>query len=58
MMIQLAICDDEPQAVMLHRRLVEDALQAMGAAATVTPYTASENLTLTELILSVFSISE
>ena len=44
MMIQLAICDDEPQAVMLHRRLAEDALQAMGAAATVTTYTASENL--------------
>lgn len=44
MMIQLAICDDEPQAVALHRRLAEEALQAIGAAATVTTYTASENL--------------
>ena len=43
-MIQLAICDDEPQTVALHRRLAEEALQAIGAAAAVTTYTSSENL--------------
>lgn len=43
-MIQLAICDDEMQAVETHRALAETALQAMGAAAAVTTYTLSENL--------------
>lgn len=43
-MIQIALCDDEPQAVVWEEALVKTCLQAQGIGCEITTYTRSQNL--------------
>lgn len=43
-MIQIAICDDDIQAISLHESIVKDCLQSCGIGHDVTKYTDSRNL--------------
>lgn len=44
MLIRIAICDDEKEAVALHEELVKHSLQSCGIGYEITTYTQSENL--------------
>lgn len=43
-MIQIAICDDEESAVVLHEKIVKSSLLKCGIGCTITAYTKSTNL--------------
>ncbi|MDE7204723.1 MAG: LytTR family DNA-binding domain-containing protein [Lachnospiraceae bacterium] len=43
-MVQIAICDDEKEAVALHEEIIKDSLQSCGIGYEITTYTYSSNL--------------
>ncbi len=43
-MLRIAICDDDVNAVALHKKIAENCLMQCGSAGVITAYTASDNL--------------
>ena len=43
-LVRIAICDDEKEAVTLHEEIIKDSLQSCGIGYEITTYTYSSNL--------------
>lgn len=43
-LVRIAICDDEKEAVMLHEEIIKDSLRSCGIGYEITTYTYSSNL--------------
>ena len=43
-LVRIAICDDEKEAVTLHEEIIKDSLQSCGIGYEITTYTYSNNL--------------
>lgn len=44
MLVRIAICDDEKEAVMLHEKIIKESLPSCGIAYEIAAYTCSSNL--------------
>ena len=54
-MLQIAVCDDDPEAVRVHKEVTEDCLRQNKCAGRISLYTSSGNL-LCDIIDDHFSM--
>lgn len=43
-MLRIAVCDDDKDAVQIHKGIVEDCLRQYGSIGEIAAYTSSDNL--------------